>query len=291
MRPVFVSCLFLLVCQLVIPLQLASAAPSIEDFVREADVRDMQLSPDGRHLATIYNEPDQRLVVVRNLDTPDMPIVGALSEEVVRPSWLYWGNDERLLISLSVPLDMRRARKVQTRGDFDSDDFFSVSRMLSVNTDMSDMAVMMESQQRLKRNTSLSRVTNFLPDNPDHVLMAAVKNSKRMLYRVDVDTGKAEEMAKGSSRTFRFFSDDKGNPLYRFDYRRRSKTIELFKFEVDDKWELIDEISLNRDDEDGLDTRELVALSVNNLVYRKRNEETGYYELVDSIESLENRKR
>lgn len=260
--------------------QFAYAAPSIEDFIREADVRDAEISPDGKHLALIVNEPDRRLVVVRNLETPDMPIVGAFADDIIRPSWLYWGNNDRLLISMSVPWNIREVRLAQKRGGFDINKYFQVSRMMSADKDMSNMAVLMEGERGLKRNTSLSRITNFLDSDDNHVLMAAYRNGKRNLYKVDIVSGNAEFVTKGSSRTYRFFNDDDGKPLYRFDYRERSKTIEIFRFESEDDWELIDTIPLSEDDEDSIDSNDLVALFVDNIVYRKRNEDTGYYEMV-----------
>ena len=260
--------------------QYASAAPTLEDFLREPYVRDAELSPDGKHLAMIINEPTRRLVVVRNVETPEMPIVGAFADEIVRPSWLYWGNNDKLLISMLVPWDIREVRRAQKRGNFDINRYFQFSRMVSVDTDLTNMVVLMEDERNLKRNTSLSRVTNYLPNDRDHVLMAAYRNGRWILYKVNIDSGKADLVTRGSSRTYRFFNDDEGRPLYRFDYRKRSRLIEIYKFLDEDEWELVDKIPLNTDDQDGLDSRDLVALYVDNIVYRKRNENTGYYELV-----------
>ncbi|MCH9695558.1 MAG: alpha/beta fold hydrolase [Gammaproteobacteria bacterium] len=264
---------------LAVSVQPAFAAPTIEDFVKEPDILDVKLSPDGKHLAMIINEPGRRMIVVRNIEMPDMPIVGAIAEERVKPEWLTWANNDRLLISLAVPWDMF-LKKLQRSVYFEADRDIEFFRTISVNKDLSDMTVLMEDERQLRNNFSLSRIANYLPNDADHVLMAAYRDEKRNLYKVNIHSGEVAFVSKGSSRTFRFLNDDEGKPLYRFDYRRRAKTIEIHKFETDGKWELVDEIRLSNDDEDNFNSRELIALDVNSIVYRKRNDKTGYYELV-----------
>ena len=258
-----------------------SADPKIDDFLREADVRDMKLSPDGTHLAFVTNEDGKRSVVVRNIVDPDMPIVGAFSGDLSRPNFLYWANDDRLLIAMSIPYEIDKVKRDKRRkDDFDIDDYFMFSRMISVSKDMSDAVILMEDERGLRRNLSLSRVTNFLPNDANHVLMAAYRAGKRIQYRVDVTTGDSEKVTSGSRRTFRFFNDEAGEPRYRFDYLPRSKAIVLYEFTGDDAWKKVEKIHLNRDDEASIDTVDLVAFRQDDLVYRRQNEETGYYELI-----------
>ena len=256
-----------------------AAALTIDDFMQEVQLWDAELSPDAKHLAMVIREKDRRMVVVRNLETPDMSIVGAFAEESIQPSWLTWGNNDRLLVSMTVPWNMY-VTKLKRSAYVEGNENLAFSRMVSVNKDMSDMVVLMGEEKDLSRNFSLSRITNHLPNVPNHVLMAAYKQGKRVLYKVDINSGQAEFVTKGSERTYRFLNDDDGKPLYRFDYRKRSKTVEIFKFKSDDDWELVDKIRLSKDDEDSINVRELVALQGGNIVYRKRNAESGYYELV-----------
>lgn len=258
----------------------AWASPSIDDFTREPDLRSAQLSPDGKHLAMIINEGQDRWVTVRSLETPDMPLVGVFTDKLVRPSGLYWGNNDRLLITMDVPYERRKFERDVSRGDVDFSDHFMFSRMVAVDKDMKNLAVLFEGERALERNISLSRVTNFLPDKPNHVLMAAYRNNRRVQYVVNIDTGEAEINAKGSPRTYKFLSDKDGTPKYRFDYRRRASAIEIFRYNAEEHWERVDKLYLSQDDEDSIETNGLLALYGNDLVYRKRNEETGFYDLV-----------
>ena len=244
----------------------AWSSPTIEDFIREPDLRDAELSPDGKHLAMIINRDGQRTVLVRNMEDPDFPIVGAFSEDIVRPSFLHWGNNDRILISLSVPWQISQVRRdKRKKDDFDINDYFVVSRMVAVDKDMKNMVILMEDERRLRRNVSLSRVTNFLSNKPNHVLMTAFRKGKHAQYEVDIVTGEAELVTVGTSRTARFLNDDDGKPLYRFDYNRRSKAIVIYEYQDNDRWQRIDRIYLNKDDEDGIDSNGLIALSSRSL--------------------------
>lgn len=257
------------------------AGPEIEDFLRDADVRDAALSPDGTHLAMVINQDNTRSVIVRNIQDPEMPIVGAFSNDITRPNYLYWGNNDRLLIALSVPYDIERVQEDKEKeSDFDINDYFMFSRMIATGKDLSNSTVLMEGERKLRTNISLSRVTNFLPEDVDHILMAAYRGDRRTQYRVNIVTGAAEEITRGSSRTFRFLNDEDGSPRYRFDYRPRSEAIVIYEYDDDGDWEKLEKIYLNKDDEDSIDTAGLIGLYGDSLVYRKRNENTGYYELL-----------
>lgn len=266
-------------CLVVFPLQ-ALSAPTIEDFTRAADIHDVELSPSGRYLAMILNQGNVRMVVVRDLDVEGAPVIGAIKEELIRPSFLSWATDDRLLISMLVPWDMKQVRREMDQEDFDIRKFFMMSRMISTDRTLSDFVILMEGERSLRYNISLSRVTHFLPNDDDHVLMAAYKGNKRTLYKVNILTGESEIMARGGYKTYKFLSDDEGQLKYRFDYREASNSIEIFQYDGEDDWQKIDRIYLDQDDENQLDTNNLVVLSSDSLVYRLQNEETGYYELI-----------
>ena len=257
------------------------AIPTVDDFLREQDVRDMELSPDGTHLAIVINKDGKRTVIVRNITEPDMPVVGVHSDDIVRPNYLYWGNNDRLLIVLSVPYGTDQVRRdKEKKDDFDINDYFMFSRIVAVDKDMANSGFLMEDEARLRSNISLSHITNFLPNDADNILMSAYRKGRRTQYRVNIMTGGAEMVTIGSPRTYRFLNDDDGKPLYRFDYLPRSRAFEIYEHVDDEDWRKVDKLYLDKDNEDSIDTVGLVALYDDDLVYRKRNEDTGFYELL-----------
>ena len=77
----------------------------------------------------------------------------------------------------------------------------------------------------------------------------------------------------------RFYNDEDGKPIFRFDYVRSSKAIVIFEFTDKGRWKKVEKIYLNKDDEESIDRTGLLAVFKDRLVYRRQNEETGYYEL------------
>lgn len=176
-----------------------AATPSVEDFLQEAKIRDAALSPDGKHLALIIREPERRLVVVRDMEQPDMQIVGANAEETLQPAWLAWGSNDRLLISVWIPWEVFEEGRL--RGTYyEADDSIGFNRMVAVNVDMPDQAFLMEGDRGLRKNYSLSRVNYFLPHDEDHILMAAYRSGKRTLYNVNIRYGRPTDQT-GAPRT------------------------------------------------------------------------------------------
>ncbi len=261
----------------------ASGGPSIDDFLQDRTLRDAEVSPDGTHLATITEDKNERWVMVRNLEEPGMPVIAAWSNDVNRPSLKEWGNDDRLLISMEVPSNtkkLERKLEKEDKEDVDYDDYYMYSRMVAVDRDLTNLAILFEGEWGLRRNRSLSRITNFLPDKPDHVLMSAYVRDRRMQYEVNINTGEATLNAKGSPRTVSFLNDRDGTPRFRIDYRWRPKILEIWQYTENEKWDRVDKLYLSKDDEDGIDTNGLIGLRDDDLVYRKRNEESGYYDIV-----------
>ncbi|MEM1176526.1 MAG: S9 family peptidase [Pseudomonadota bacterium] len=238
------------------------------------------MSPDGRYLAMVFNEGNRRTVVVRDLDAPNMPVVGTVSDDIVRPNYLNWGSNNWLLITLSVPSEPQKARKDKEKNpDFDITEYEMWSRVIATDADMSNTVLLMQDEKGLHDNRFLSGITNFLPSDDDEVLIEAYQGYNRAQYRVNIQTGKTEFVTSGSYKTFRFMNDNQGDPRYRFDYLGYSKAIEILQFNGEEKWKKIDRIYLNKDDQDSISSVGLVALLDDDLVYRKRNEETGFYEL------------
>jgi len=262
-----------------------TAKPSIDDFIREADYRTAKISPDGRYLAEVWNSDTSksRIVTIKDLSTSDQKTIGMLADSIVRPYDISWANNERLLVSLSVPYKTESViRESQEKDDFDIYDYFLFSRTLAMNVDGSNKVVLMDDERGVRRNVNLSRIRHFLPNDKEHVLMIARKGRFSSLFKVNVYTGESELVTRGTRFTYAFLNDAEGNLLYRLDYKRIAKRIDIYAYQ-EEKWIRVDKIELDQNEEDEeqgeIDRGELIGLYGDDLVYRKRNEETGYKEL------------
>jgi dipeptidyl aminopeptidase/acylaminoacyl peptidase len=255
---------------------------TLEDFMAEADVADAEISPNGRYLALIFNKNEYRHVVIRDIEAPGQPITGMMKEKIIRPVSVYWANNERLLVNLLVPANAKRVvEKAKQSDDFDINDYKMYGRTISINVNAKDSVMLMNDQRRLKYNRNLSVIRNFIPDDPNHILMPGYGRGRRELYKVNVYTGESERIARGNRFTYAFLSDREGVPKYRYDFLRITKAIDIFEYTDDDEWVKVERIDLSGEDEDDFDSKGLIGLfDDDKLVFRRRNVETGYYELL-----------
>jgi len=197
-----------------------------------------------------------------------------------RPAGVVWANDERLLVTLKLPVDLHRVEvDAKKDKDFDIRNYYMYERMLSVNREAKDPIVLLSEEKGLRGNR---RLTNVFPIKNDNrfVIMSAFKNYRLRLFRVNVFNGASEQIAEGGDRTIAFVINNAGEPTYRLDYIRNAKKL-VIKAPVSGKWKKIDSIDFDDyEDETNEAVGSVVGLYHNQLAYRRRNETTGFYELV-----------
>jgi dipeptidyl aminopeptidase/acylaminoacyl peptidase len=254
---------------------------SVDDFLADPDVYDVAISPNGRYLADIRQHGELRIATIRDLDAPGWPKVGQLGDDIIRPYSLMWVNDDRLLIHLLVPLNTKTVRKQsEEKEDFDIDDYYMASRTIAVNRDGKESVMLMNDTGRVRGNWNLSMVRRIQSDSKN-VLMPAFAGEKLTLFKVNVYDGASQVVVSGGRRTFAFVCDKDGQPLYRLDVSDFGKAMKVYKLE-NGEWGHVEKIELDEEDESGGgDLGDLVGLAKDGgLLYRKRNEKTGYYEIL-----------
>lgn len=256
-----------------------ASPPTLQDFLLAPSLMDVALSPNGKYLAKITNKDSFHVISVNDISHPDWPAMAMLSDNIIRANKVVWANNARLLINMHVPKGSKKLReKSEKDKDFDIDDYYTQDRVMAMDIDGKNVITLMGNKS-FGVNMSLSNIQHYLPDDPKHVLIDAYRNGRRALYKVNIDDGDPEFVVKGSKYTYRFIMDEKGLPKFRIDYRSWSKKILIYKYLGKDDWEKLDTIYLNKDDQESINVDGLVGLFNEELVYRKRNEETGFYQL------------
>jgi len=235
----------------------ASNPPSAYDFMKPSNIASVELSPSGRYIAFVgiktnkycidrygamvvqtkarckekkKNYRSTHTILVFDLET--LKVAKRLSvPENVYVAWLEWASDDRILAAISVPT---------TIGERGNGYIIGGSRIISIPLAADDYAVLFSDQKRLARqNRYLTKITNMLRSDPDHVIMPANKAGDLDLWKVNVLTGAAERIATGKSGTFYWYTDKTGAPVMRFDCVGRScRKINVFAFE-DEAWKKI----------------------------------------------------
>lgn len=250
---------------------------TVEDFLAVENFSDAEISPNGRYVAMIFRQDDNHILAIKDIEQKGFPTIGIMGDTIIHPTAIKWANDERLLVQLRVPIGTERVRKrSKTWKKFNVFDYFAVFRTISVDINASHPVILMESERYY------GFVSDFLEDDSEHVLMPRYRGSKRWLDKVNVYTGKSQRHIEGGSRTRRIFTDASGKPLYRIDYFWISDSLDVFEYTKDKKWNFVQKLTFSPEEEERAEVEDLLIFGLSkgsNLVYRRRNKGTGYYEL------------
>ena len=139
----------------------------------------------------------------------------------VQVSFIDWANDERLLVSVllkgttatrAMAGSNRRAQGVE----------FYMRRTVSVHATTGEVVLLFSDQRtRMRATFDMGRIIDMLPNDPDNILMAAWESDGVMgLHRVNVTTGAATRIERGSSGTYHWRAVN-GVPVLRHDMNSR----------------------------------------------------------------------
>ncbi|MCC5996843.1 MAG: S9 family peptidase [Oceanicaulis sp.] len=203
--------------------------PAVTDFTAPAAMEAPQLSPDGRSLLFVREpqpgdpENTPAHVVIVDLSEPDAPRSSSLPLPDITVRWAAWGNNERVLLGLEMMAGIRGPglRAVRSDGTRTRITELRRSQIMSVRRDGADPVMLFDfSSRRFNHlfNTRLDHVSDFLLDDPAHVLLPARTATGALdLYRVNIETGRARVDVRGSDATIAFFTNAAGEATMRWD--------------------------------------------------------------------------
>lgn len=224
---------------------VSHAAPSAKDFGALPTIHDADLSPDGREIAVLVNHEGKYVVRVSLLsDLKGSTRVIALGKEM-KPKYLKWANNDRLLVSFRQNEKVGRASSSKTlvRTSY----FFTLDTKTmkgKILIDPSKGDVLIGSTSEVKYRQFNDRVVDWLEDDPDHILMAFgdFNGLKPDVRRVNVETGRDRIVKRGMKNVQRWIADVDGTP--RIGKGRRDSDgswVMRIRDKGDDKWRLSDE--------------------------------------------------
>lgn len=220
---------------------VSESADALQDFMDEpAQFGFPRLSPSGRYLAfvsaTLPEGDDsevQRYLLITDLDGEDARQIVSLSG--LRPNWLYWASEDRLLVGAAFEVQLRgRSRRLYQHLNP------TASRVLSFSRNLGEEPAILfanASARMQSANWRLSSITDYMTDDPDHVLMPADYNGRYSLWRVNILTGEAEIYEEGERRTVGWHTVD-GVPVMRLDMSRRGRRMFIYtRSDAESEWE------------------------------------------------------
>jgi dipeptidyl aminopeptidase/acylaminoacyl peptidase len=199
----------------------ASAAdlPAIEAYGMLPTVDGAHLSPDGSMVAFLSSAQGRRCLIVHHLDDEKQK-PNALCPGVFEVRWFAWKTNSRLLMGIyrSTPYLGR---------------LITESHLIAMNIDGSGDKLLLEARQGRMINFNTDNVLDFLPDDPDHILMTVDTTSTMFpdVIKVDVNSGDIQTVVSSRDRIMRWYTDGKGQPRLGFGILGRKKSGFLYQDE------------------------------------------------------------
>lgn len=198
----------------------------VETFVDKPALVAPKISPSGRHMATPLRAGERMVIAVHDLDARQGAKPTLIYTEDLEIEWIEWANDERLIASFLAKVDVKLALDSHIPKRIAST---WVRRLVAVDRDGGKPVVLMTPDRRFRANFDLTSIVHMLPDEPQHVLMAANDPRGRFnLYRVNINTGEIHEVVRGNERTDSWLTDLKGAPRARWDFDRDREAFEMY---------------------------------------------------------------
>lgn len=215
------------------PAAAQAATPhTLDDFFARDGVSGVVLSPSGNRIAIIRElyENGARRAVLDVVDAGD-PAATPLRSPIgdVDCEEMQWASDERLLVKVALRTRSSTERtSARSLGPVAGQEIVS-RRMVSIDPSTGGAVVLFDNEpQRMRTTTNLGVIADLLPDDPDHVLMIAPTQARRIaaLYKVNVMTGRAEEFERGDFDTVGWQTRN-GVPVLRYDVNSAGNTFEI----------------------------------------------------------------
>ncbi len=200
--------------------QEQQALSGYEAFAQEPAMSSAAVSPDGGHLATLqrFAKDGKQFLLIYDLgDMAKKPVtMGSDRMDIVSAGW---ANSERLIVRFRQDVDTLQRLGADTR---------QVSKLATV--DRQGKRWLEIPRRRADRRSEFSKtvqqfggaaVFDRLPKDDDHILIYYDddQNFVADIFRVNVETGSAQRVAKNSDRITITYLDDDGDPRLatRFD--------------------------------------------------------------------------
>lgn len=210
----------------VIASQSFAAPAPIEDFFRNPEFAQVELSPDGTHIAAMAPVNDRQNIIVMNLETREIrPVTGITDQDV---SGLMWATNDRILFFM----------------DKDGNESLGI---FAVNKDGSKPETLVApAEAQVNSGRFVVRAAfpfDVMESDPDHILVLYNKRDVRYqdLYRLNIHNGRMRvvKRAEGKQTGYVVDQDDELRVMTHLD--GLDAEIKYLNPETDD-WETLQEM-------------------------------------------------
>ena len=211
---------------------------TLNDLYGDETLVDTCISPSGRYVGAIVRRAKDDVLVVFDLTTGERKVIQRVGfDEAGKALILYmvsvqWKTDDKLLLRLRVrPEDALNFYTVSSaRIGKLGDRLFAVERS-------NGKAVALLGDNRnaaLEGAFNLGEVRSLLLKDPQHILMELDGFNGRSLFKVNIETGRGEQVERPSESVVGWWLDLDGLPVVRMTVT--SRTVRLYRKDEENKW-------------------------------------------------------
>ena len=213
----------------VLSLSIAHAGerPTIDKFFDGQRITGVSISPDGRYLALVVTGAGVHYVAVVDRQQKAAPkrVVQLDPKEHSSIERCQWAKADRVLCSIMITTNKTSSRQVSIDG---ANKYFPSTRLVATDANGENFKVLgnRKAEMVLGFEQLQDRIIDWLPDDPDHVLIQLYDNLGRAVFKLNVRTGMLEDYERSKEYIGSFASDGKGN--VRFGLGVRETTLRMF---------------------------------------------------------------
>jgi len=159
----------------------------------------MRLSPDGHRVSMLVQHPsDIPIATVLDLRIgKNSVILASEKKKGLDIRWCSWKNDSRLLCSF---YGLQRFRRKNV----------SVSRLVAVNDDATDVDVLAQRQQRKEFAFSQDEIVDWLPDDRSRILVEIRKENGQGVSSIDIYKNRLKRLERPRNGIWDWMSNGRG---------------------------------------------------------------------------------
>ena len=217
----------------------AAAAVSAKELGALPLVHDAAISPDGKHLAIFGNTKGTPSLLILDASTGQPTGKGFRLGKDLKPGSVFWANDGRVLAT------------VWTTNDYQGVAYnTSATYTFDTETGKGDWLISKKKSRRIGSNIgsgdfvyefNYADFVDFLPDDPDHVLMqfADERTGVRSVHKVNVETGAYDTVERATTSIQDWVTDTTGAVRVAVGLRRNAteeEDVNIRIKDVDGEW-------------------------------------------------------
>ncbi len=200
--------------------------PALQDFLGGPDLEGVSLSPNGRYMLATRIEGHQHILTVTDLDS------GTAQAEsfplgVAAIDWASWVDDNSILLRTDLNFDYV-SQDEKTYKAVMSGKATYMPTLMTFEVDTQELKKLVPGGYPRFAVTNQGQITDFLPGDPDHVLLMANLDKGNDLFRLNIRDGRIWRVAEGSHTTYAFATDRNGRPVFRFNLNSRGSIVYIY---------------------------------------------------------------